>query len=214
MWTNCQLLLFTRYPEAGKTKTRLIPELGEDGAALLQKRLTERVAYQANLLTQRLGIETAVHYTGGNREQMISWLGVLKYVEQADGDLGQRMRSAFEQTFTDGAEAAVLIGSDIPDITADLLQQAFASLRTKEVVIGPSKDGGYYLIGLVANQALRLLPLLFEKIQWSTEELFTTTINRLEKAGYDIAILPVLRDIDLPADLDFARERDLLPHKG
>lgn len=210
MWTNYQLLLFTRYPAGGKTKTRLIAELGEGEAALLQKRLTERVAYQANLLTQRLGIETAVHYTGGSREQMNSWLGAMKYVEQADGDLGQRMRSAFEQTFTEGAEAAVLIGSDIPDITADLLQLAFASLRTKDAVIGPSQDGGYYLIGLVAHQALQLLPLLFEKMQWSTEELFTTTMNRLEKAGYDVAVLPILRDIDHPADLHFARERDLL----
>lgn len=210
MWTNCQLLLFTRYPEARTTKTRLIPELGEDGAALLQKRLTERVAYQANLLAQRLGIETVVHYTGGSREQMSSWLGAMKYVEQADGDLGQRMRSAFEQTFTDGAEAAVLIGSDIPDITADLLQQAFTSLVTREVIIGPSRDGGYYLIGLVANQAPQLLPLLFEEMQWSTGGLFATTTNRLEKAGYDVEVLPTLRDIDLPTDLPFAAERGLL----
>lgn len=210
MWTNCRLLLFTRYPEAGKTKTRLIPELGEDGAALLQKKLTERVACQAGLLTQHLGIEAAVHYSGGSREQMTSWLGAMKFVEQVDGDLGQRMRAAFEQTFADGVEAAVLIGSDIPDITTDLLQQAFSSLLTKTMVIGPSQDGGYYLIGLIANQASRLLPLLFEKIPWSTGELFTTTIRRLEKAGYDITVLPVLRDIDLPADLHFAREKDLL----
>ena len=75
MWTNCHLLLFTRYPEAGKTKTRLIPELGAEGAALLQKRLTERIVDQANLLAQRKGIKTVVHYAGGSREKMTSWLG-------------------------------------------------------------------------------------------------------------------------------------------
>jgi glycosyltransferase A (GT-A) superfamily protein (DUF2064 family) len=121
MWTNYRLLLFTRYPEAGNTKTRLIPKLGEDGAALLQKRLTEKVICQADLLSQRLGIETVVHYTGGSREQMTSWLGSMTCAKQADGDLGQRMSAAFEQTFADGATAAVLIGSDIPDITADIL---------------------------------------------------------------------------------------------
>ena len=210
MWTNCRLLLFTRYPEAGKTKTRLIPELGKDGAALLQKKLTERVARQASLLTQRLGIKTVVHYAGGNRKKMTSWLEEMNCIEQANGDLGHRMRSAFQQTFAEGAEAAILIGSDIPDITADLLQQAFTSLVTKEVVIGPSQDGGYYLIGLVANQASQLLPLLFEEMRWSTGELFTTTIHRLEMAGYDAAVLPVLRDIDLPVDLPFAREKGLL----
>jgi uncharacterized protein len=210
MWTNCQLLLFTRYPEAGKTKTRLIAELGETGAALLQKRLTERIAHQAQLFTQRLGITTVVHYSGGSRKKMASWLGSMIYIEQAAGDLGQRMLSAFEHSIEAGAEKIVLIGSDIPDITADLLQQAFTSLLTREVVIGPSQDGGYYLIGLVSDQAPRLCPLLFQEMPWSTGELFTTTLGRLEKAGYDVAILPALRDIDLPADLSFAKERGLL----
>lgn len=210
MWTNCRLLLFTRYPEAGKTKTRLIPKLGAEGAAQLQKRLTERVVLQTNLLAQRLGIKTVVHYAGDSREMMMSWLGSMNCVEQVDGDLGQKMRSAFEHTFADGAETAVLIGSDIPDITTDLLQQAFTSLLTKEVVIGPSKDGGYYLIGLVAKQSAQLIPLLFEKMHWSTAELFATTMHRLGKAGYDVAILPTLRDIDLPTDLSFAKKRGLI----
>ncbi len=210
MWTNCLLLLFTRYPVAGSTKTRLISKLGADGAALLQKRLTERVVLQANLLSRRLGIETVVHYTEGSREKMTSWLGAMNLFEQASGDLGQRMRSAFELTFAGGIETAVLIGSDIPDITTDLLQQAFLCLLTKDVVIGPSQDGGYYLIGLGANQAPQILPLLFEEMRWSTGKLFSTTINRLEKAGYDVATLPRLRDIDLPADLPFAEKKGLL----
>jgi glycosyltransferase A (GT-A) superfamily protein (DUF2064 family) len=83
-------------------------------------------------------------------------------------------------------------------------------LVSKEVVIGPSQDGGYYLIGLVANQASQLLPLLFNKMQWSTGGLFTTTMRRLEKKGYDISVMPTLRDIDLPEDLPFAADRGLL----
>lgn len=210
MGTNSRLLLFTRYPEPGKTKTRLIDELGAEGAALLQKKLTERVIFQANLLRQRLAIETIVHYTDGNPDKMKSWLAPMNCIVQADGDLGQRMRSAFMHAFTGGAENAVLIGSDIPDINADLLHQAFTVLSTKEVVIGPSADGGYYLVGLVASKASSLLPLLFSKMPWSTGKLFTTTLGRLDQAGYDPAILPTLRDIDLPADLSLAMERGLL----
>jgi rSAM/selenodomain-associated transferase 1 len=210
MGNNSRLLLFTRYPEAGKTKTRLIRELGAQGAAMLQKRLTERVVSQANLLWQRLAIATIVYFVGGSRKKMTSWLGQMHYIAQADGDLGERMHAAFQHAFAEGAEIAVLIGSDIPDISFDLLQQAFTALLTREVVIGPSEDGGYYLLGLCANKASKLLPLLFTEMPWSTGELFAATLSRLDKAGYSVATLPPLRDIDLPIDLPFARERDLL----
>jgi rSAM/selenodomain-associated transferase 1 len=206
-----RLLLFTRYPEAGKTKTRLIPQLGADGAALLQKRLTERVAGQAQLLAERWGTETIVHYSGGSSEKMTSWLGPVRCVPQTMGDLGQRMRAAFAHSFTEGAETAVLIGSDIPDISADLLHQAFhCLLGAKEVVIGPSADGGYYLIGLIARQAAQLLPLLFDQMVWSHADLFGVTMDRLRQAGYAVATLPVRHDIDLPADLLLAKDRGLL----
>ena len=103
------------------------------------------------------------------------------------------MNSAFQQTFAGGAETVILIGSDIPDIKDDLLHQAFSSLLTKEVVIGPSQDGGYYLIGMTAKQSLRLLPLLFDKMHWSTKNLFQATMYRLTQAGFDVATLPCLR---------------------
>ncbi len=210
MCENCQLLLFTRYPEVGKTKTRLIPKLGEEGAALLQKRLTERITNQADLLKRRSGIKTVVHYSGGNKEQMTSWLGDMEYMKQTDGDLGEKMRTAFERTFASGTKAAILVGSDIPDITTDLLQQAFTTLLSKDVVIGPSQDGGYYLIGIGADKASQLLPLLFNNLQWSTNKLLATTITRLKKSDHTIANLITLRDIDLPTDLSFAAERGLL----
>ncbi|GAB6191199.1 TIGR04282 family arsenosugar biosynthesis glycosyltransferase [Desulfocastanea catecholica] len=211
MYTNSRLLLFTRYPEAGKTKTRLIAQLGADGAALLQKRLTERVVVQAQLLAKRCGTETIVHYSGGSGEKLTSWLGPVRCVAQTTGDLGQRMCAAFTHSFAEGAQTAVLIGSDIPDINEGLLHQAFLCLLgTKEVVIGPSADGGYYLIGLVARQATRLLPVLFDQMVWSSADLFGVTMDRLRQAGYDAAALPVLQDIDLPADLSLAKARGLL----
>jgi len=209
-WGGCCLLIFTRYPEAGKTKTRLIPILGAAGAARLQKSLTEKIVNQAKLLARRTAIDIALYYSGGNREKILSWLGLADCFAQAEGDLGRKMQLAFQQTFAGGAEAAVLIGSDIPDITADLLSRAFSMLSAGEVVIGPSRDGGYYLIGLVANQAKRLLPLLFDKMHWSTPHLFTDTMNRLTEAGFSVATLPSLSDIDLPEDLPIAKESGLL----
>lgn len=208
--TNSRLLLFTRYPEAGTTKTRLIDELGAGGAAMLQKKLTERVLVQAGLLQQRQGIGTTIHYSGGSEKKMTSWLGSVACRRQADGDLGVRMQAALSHAFAGDTHRAVLIGSDIPDISVELLEQAFTALMTKKVVIGPSEDGGYYLIGLVADQAAHLLPLLFCDMAWSTPDLFSCTQARLAKAGYDAALLPTLRDIDLPADLPLARDRGLL----
>ena len=210
MGTNSRLLLFTRYPEAGTTKTRLIVELGAEGAAMLHRRLTERLMVQADLLQQRLGIATTIHYTGGSAKKMTTWLGPRQCIVQVDGDLGKRMRAAFIHAFAGGAQTAILIGSDIPDINVGHLQQAFDALTTNAVVIGPSEDGGYYLIGLSAAHAAQLLPLLFDDLRWSTEDLFTTTQKRLERAGYRAVVLPTLRDIDLPADLALARNRGLL----
>lgn len=210
MSTSARLLIFSRYPEAGTTKTRLIPELGAEAAAQLQERLTERVLLQAGLLKQASGIETTVYHAGGNAKQMFSWLGPAHCVPQADGDLGERMSQAFTDTFKNGAEVVVLIGSDIPDIEVNLLQEAFAALTSRELVIGPCEDGGYYLIGMVAKEAHRLLPLLFKEMYWSTGDLYSRTLQRAKAAGFKAAVLKTLRDIDLPSDLFLARKRGLL----
>ncbi len=205
--TDSRLLLFTRYPEAGTTKTRLIPALGPDGAARLHKRLTERAAGQAGLLAASHDIPTVVHYSGGSLAQMAAWLGPLAYVAQAAGDLGRRMQAAFQHAFRGGAARAVLIGSDIPELDADLLARAFAALRDSEVVLGPSRDGGYYLLGLTAEVAGRLYFPLFADIPWSTGNVFAMTRDRLEKAAATVAILPTLRDVDRPEDLNWLQFR-------
>ena len=204
------LLIFTRYPEAGITKTRLIPQLGAEGAARLQKKLAEGIIFQAKVLAEKFQIRTTVHYLGGDREKMASWLGPLEYQAQVAGDLGLRMQAAFAHAFAAGVEKAVLIDSDIPDINAALLADAFVALESAEVVIGRSQDGGYYLIGLRAEAAERLFPLVFEQVPWSTPEVFAITCGRLAEAACNPAILPTLRDIDTPDDLDFAREKGLL----
>lgn len=205
-----RLLLFTRYPEAGHTKTRLIPELGAVGAARLQSLLIEKIIGEAKILADNDSIAIIVHYSGGSREEMSSWLGPMIYESQVEGDLGVRMRTAFAQAFADGAKKAVLIGSDIPDLTAALLSEAFAALDGAKVVIGPSQDGGYYLIGMQAEAARHLYPLLFDGMVWSTAEVFAETTRRLVNAAITPAVLATLRDIDTPEDIPFARANGLL----
>ncbi len=210
MSSRDRLILFTRYPEVGRTKTRLIPALGAVGAARLHKFLTEKITLQASILAEKHGVEIVVHYSGGNKGKMASWLGPLSFVPQVDGDLGFKMQAAFAHAFAEGVEKAVLIGSDIPSISADLLASAFAALQTAPVAIGPSLDGGYYLIGMRADAAEELYPVLFEQLAWSTAMVFTLTCERLGKKAVEVAVMPTLQDIDTPEDLAFAGTHGLL----
>ena len=180
-----RLIIFTRYPEPGKTKTRLIPALGPDGAAALQRQMTEHTLHQARIFqkkdrtTQLSGegkakilieenvedeIDLEVRFTGGDRGLMQAWLGGdLVYQQQGEGDLGTRMAQAFQTAFSAGAERVVTVGIDCPDLDADRMQIAFEVLKQSSLVLGPALDGGYYLIGLQ-----RLIPELFVDVPWGT----------------------------------------------
>jgi rSAM/selenodomain-associated transferase 1 len=207
---TCRLLIFTRYPVAGKTKTRLIPALGAAGAARLQRRLTEKLLAEARLLEARLGASTVLYHVGGSGQEMRGWLGRVSCVEQAAGDLGRKMRSAFAETFAAGTGRAVLVGTDIPQLDAGILGRAFAALEAEDAVIGPSRDGGYYLIGLTAGAAPHLLGPLFDDMTWSTGEIYAVTMARLAATGRSVFVLPTLADIDRPEDLPLASELGLI----
>jgi rSAM/selenodomain-associated transferase 1 len=205
-----QLLIFTRYPEVGTSKTRLIPALGAEGAASLQQRLAERLFRLAPALLAREGIATMVLISGGEDKAVNLWLDELHWQRQVEGDLGRRMATAFARAFQAGMGRVVLVGTDIPDIDLAILAEAFAALRRGGAVIGPSHDGGYYLLGLSATLASALLPTLFTGIAWSTAQVYDQTLARLRAAGCPVVGLPRLADIDLPADLPLARARGLL----
>jgi uncharacterized protein len=191
---NC-LIIFTRYPEPGKTKTRLIPALGENGAAQLHRRMAEHTLEQARSLTCAIEI----WYVGGTKELMQDWLGKdLWYREQPTGDLGDRMRGAFRSAFEQGYQSVMIIGTDCPEITTAILAQGFTELRNQVVAIGPAIDGGYYLIGLQ-----RLVPELFQGITWSTSTVFSETVAIADRLKLPTYLLPSLPDIDLPADLKY-----------
>jgi rSAM/selenodomain-associated transferase 1 len=202
-----RVLVFSRYPEPGQCKTRLIPALGATGAARLQQKMTEHVVGAARQLQQVRSVSISVYYSGGNRAAVRRWLGVQECYAQRGGDIGARMKDAFASAFELQAGLALLVGSDIPGIRSEHLEQAFDALHDHEVVLGPTFDGGYYLVGMIAERSAELLPLLFEDIAWSTPGVYRETAERLGDRGIRFARLPVLQDIDNPADLTLLEGR-------
>ncbi len=207
-----RLIIFTRYPRAGTTKTRLIPELGSAGAADLQKRLTERVVAEARLfLKDNLNVTLEIWHEGGTPEEMAVWLGPLAYHAQGSGDIGRRMFAALQAAFAAGARRAVLMGSDIPGLDSGIINLAFNALAKYPLVLGPSRDGGYYLFGLQTDQAKLLVPLLLDDMAWSSETVLEVTLERCAAHGLQASLLPLLHDIDRPGDLELLRGEGLLP---
>ncbi len=189
-----RLILFTRLPQPGTTKTRMIPHLGTEGAAQLQKQMTEHTVRQA----RKTGVPIEIRYTGGSEQQMREWLGGdLDYAEQGDGDLGERMRRTFEEHFSTGAERLVIVGSDCPSNGWKNMQEAFRALENTDCVLGPASDGGYYLIGL--SRAGAETQPLFEGIDWGGSDVFEQTMKAA--AGLSIHQLQMLHDVDLPEDI-------------
>ena len=191
------LIVFTRYPEPGKAKTRLIPALGTQGAANLHRQLTEYTLSRVRELQGERPTSVEVYFSGGNQQLMQDWLGAdFVCKPQVDGDLGLRIVSAFDGAFSNGIEGALIIGTDCPDLSAKIMSEAFDGLILHDLVLGPALDGGYYLIGL-----RRVFPQLFAEIPWGTSEVLAKTIAIASSMNLSIAYLPPLADIDRPEDL-------------
>lgn len=192
-----QLTVFTRYPEPGQVKTRLIEALGKDGATALHKELTERTVAKIDELAGTCTIEPVIYFEGGELASMQSWLGQhRKFKPQSAGGLGDKLKMAFADAFNAGAQRVVTIGCDCPGLTREHICRAFDALYFQDIVLGPASDGGYYLIGLKYP-----LDELFDNIPWGTDMVFETTVARGQQLGLTIAFLEELHDVDRPEDL-------------
>lgn len=192
-----RLIVFTRYPQPGKTKTRLIPGLGPVGAAELQRKMTERAMESVRQLQKEWLVSVEVCFAGGDVRSMKRWLGDdLSYCRQGQGDIGARMHRAFCDAFKEGMKRAVLVGADCPGLTTGILRLAFEALERCDLVLGPAKDGGYYLIGLV-----REVPELFEDIHWGTEKVLVQTMRVAKELGISVEFMDTLDDVDRIEDL-------------
>ncbi len=183
-----RILFILKAPIVGRVKTRLAEDIGEVRALAAYRAMVE---YLFDNLATHWPFE--IHYTPTEDEDLMhSWLGPdHPYFPQPDGDLGCRMASAAENAFGRGAEAVILLGGDCPYVTPDLIRMAAGQLEKHEAVIGPAVDGGYYLLGLNRPQ-----PRLFEGIAWSTESVFSATLERIKEVGLTVNILPTLEDVD------------------
>ena len=133
------LILFTRYPQPGSTKTRMIPAFGPDGAADLQRDMTLHTLRAADTLAKDQPIQNHIRYEGGDAQRMAQTFGDRDYLPQGPGSLGDRLNRAFDHVFSLGATAAATIGADCPDLNAPILAAAFSALQDHDVVLGPAR---------------------------------------------------------------------------
>lgn len=171
--------------------------LGASGAALFQKLMTTKTVELCYSLKETLHLEIVIAFDGASFAEMRSWLGTdFTFIEQPHGDLGCRMQSVFEDTFAGGAESVVIIGTDIPGLNSQILEEALNALRTTEAVLGPTQDGGYYLVGLRKSN-----PEIFVNIPWGSSNVFHITFAKLANLNLPVHVLKILKDIDSPNDL-------------
>ncbi|MBN1341779.1 MAG: TIGR04283 family arsenosugar biosynthesis glycosyltransferase [Phycisphaerae bacterium] len=199
VYSRGRLIVFTRYPLPGKAKTRLIPELGALRAAAFQRTMTERTIRTARDCAGSLRADIEIRYAGGHDRKVRRWLGNGLVVRpQGDGDLGRRMRRASLDAFDSDCSRVLIIGTDCPELSACDLRRAFEAIEEHDVVLGPSTDGGYWLIGL------RSPAEVFEGVDWSTPRVVEQTLALASSAGLSVAILDEHTDIDTPEDFQDA----------
>ncbi|MGO9377440.1 MAG: TIGR04282 family arsenosugar biosynthesis glycosyltransferase [Dissulfurispiraceae bacterium] len=190
------IIIFVKWPEKGRVKTRISAALDENAVLELYKCFVEDMISTIN----RSGFRPLVaYYPEDAADDIVTWLGNENdYMAQVGIDLGAKMNTAFQMVFERGVFRAVLIGSDFPDLPVEIINEAFSALNSKHAVIGPAKDGGYYLIGFRHDT---FSSRVFDDIPWSTAEVFERTMLAFTQLGLDIHQLPVWRDIDRPEDI-------------
>ncbi|MCB2066386.1 MAG: TIGR04282 family arsenosugar biosynthesis glycosyltransferase [Erythrobacter sp.] len=179
------IALFAKFPRAGQVKTRLAPLLGEEGAARVHRRLVERTMAKV----RASGLPFAVWYSGAQAADFADWLGHDVPLEpQGEGDLGDRLARV--------PAPAIVLGADIPGLTAEHLRAAARAMAQVPAVIGPASDGGYYLLGFT-----REMPFLWHQMPWGTERVLAGTEARLQQHKVAYRLLSELDDCDRPEDL-------------
>lgn len=190
------IIVFAKAPVAGQVKTRLCPPLTPDEAASLHGSLVLDILERCQSLR---GYDCILAGTPSPHHPFFRAMEArfkIPVWDQIGDDLGTRMASAFKQALGPPYRSVVVIGTDIPGINGPLLTTALDSLHDHDVVLGPTMDGGYYLIGLRTP-----VPELFENIPWSTEQVYALTEQKVKMLGLSLKILPKLRDLDTVEDL-------------
>ena len=188
-----QLAIFARAPIAGQCKTRLIPALGAEGAAQLHATLVEKTVKTALAVPHAdVTLWTVDKPEHPFFRRLAADYPLLKWQQQPEGDLGERMHHVFMTQ----QQPTLLMGSDCPAFTSDLLQHYACLLTQHAAVFVPAEDGGYVLVGLQEPCSQ-----IFEQMEWGTAEVMQQTRKRLQQAQIDWVEAESLWDIDRPEDL-------------
>jgi len=200
------VIVYSRCPVPGECKTRLVGALGAEGAAALQRGMTEHAMRQIRLCARGRRALIEVHYAGADEHRLRTWLGEdLEYHAQCDGDIGERMARSLDDALGRGASRAILVGTDCPGITRAILSDALDALDHTDVVLGPAADGGYYLVGMGRSARRKAVPGLFDGVRWSTSHVLDETLSLARAGGLSTACVARLEDVDRPEDLDVWR---------
>ncbi len=194
-----QLVVMARWPAPGRCKRRLAASIGATPAARIQARLTGHTLAVARGLPAGLGVEVVLAVDGLAPSAARRWgrgLGIDRCLLQGPGGLGLRMQRQFQRAAAEGAPAVVLIGSDLPALETGDLVAAFGALHSQPAVLGPARDGGYWLIGL-----RRPNPTLMGGIAWGTPRVLEQTLAAMAQAGLEPALLAWRGDLDRDGDL-------------
>ena len=191
------VIVFAKMPVAGKVKTRLAIDYDNEFAVEFYKNCAAHIFYEISQLKE-LGIDSYLFYGIDDKVTEIKkWVNKnFNYCPQANGDLGNKISQAFQKVFAQGKTKIIIVGTDIPDITKETIINSFDSLNTSDIVISPSNDGGYNLLGMK-----KFYPELFKEIEWSTGDVFNKTIERTKRLGLTARFEKCLIDIDDKNDL-------------
>ncbi len=191
------IVVFARAPRPGTVKTRLVAHFGTEAATALYRAmlhdclaLAQTAAREIEACQVCVAFTPADAFAPGPHSLTAFWNG--ERMPQSDGDLGLKMRGAFEDLFARGAEKIVLLGSDSPDLPPEFIAQTFAALREADLVFGPARDGGFYLIG--ASRTLP--PSLFDNVPWSAPETLERTLDNAGRLGLSFQLVPQWDDVD------------------
>ena len=196
------LIVFAKNPVPNQVKTRLIPTLSPEQAAILY---TAFLTDWCETLAKLANVDLVIAYTPPEAQPDLQALigDDVIYIPQMGADLGERLTSATQWAAKQGYTKILFVGSDSPTLPISYISQAITLLDSQDTVIGPSTDGGYYLIGFSAAALTTTVPHVFEEIAWSTADVFQQTVTRIREAEVTLGLLPPWYDIDTAEDLAF-----------
>lgn len=192
-----RLIVYAKVPRSGQVKTRIAAEIGNGRAAEIYRAMLSGFLARLRGLRRRWHME--IHFAPQDQESLLvpEVPPGIPRVPQANGDLGARLTHSFAHAFQAGRDPVVIVGTDSPDLPVRFLQEALDQFATHDVVVGPAKDGGYYLVGLRAP-----LAGLFEGIPWSSPEVCQATLRRALELGKTCYTTPEWSDVDTLQDLE------------